>query len=128
MLFHMNVISIMSFLSLIDVNITESPDQILTLQGGQNNGSKVINTRDIHVNEMSIIFTRVLHHFQHCTGYIMMGSRKGRGNQYIQFIRVLCCKLPTNGKQLPAFPLEQTEPRPQRCEVRVLPLCHHDPQ
>ena len=44
----------------------------------------------------------------------MMGSWKGRGNQYIQFARVLYCKLPTNGKQLPAFPLEAvlgTEPR-----------------
>ena len=36
----------------------------------------------------------------------MTGSWKGRGNQYIQFIRVLYCKLPTNCKQLPAFPLE----------------------
>ena len=47
------------------------------------------------------------------------------GNQYIQFIRVLCCKLLTNGKQLPAFPLEAVpviKPRPQRWEARV---CHH---
>ena len=36
----------------------------------------------------------------------MTGSWKVRGNQYIQFVRVLYCKLPTNGKQLPAFPLE----------------------
>ena len=36
----------------------------------------------------------------------MTGSWKGRGNQYIEFVRVLYCKLPTNGKQLPAFPLE----------------------
>ena len=46
-----------------------------------------------------------------------MGSWKGRGNQYIQFVRVLYCKQPTNGKQLPAFPLEAVtgiEPRPQR--------------
>ena len=35
-----------------------------------------------------------------------MGSWKGRGNQNIQFIRVLYCKLLSNGKQLPAFPLE----------------------
>ena len=35
-----------------------------------------------------------------------MGSWKGRRNQYIQFVRVLYCKLPTNGKQLPAFSLE----------------------
>ena len=45
----------------------------------------------------------------------MTGSWKGRGNQNIQFVRVLYCKLPTNGKQLPAFPLEAVpgiEPRP----------------
>ena len=72
----------------------------------------------------------VLHHFQHCTGNITTGSWKGRGNQYIQFIRVLYCKLLTNGKQLPAFPLEAvsgTEPWPQMWEARVLPLCHRGP-
>ena len=56
-----------------------------------------------------------------------MGSWKGRGNQYIQFVRVLYCKLLTNDKQLPAFPLEavlRIEPQPQRWEARVLPLCH----
>ena len=36
----------------------------------------------------------------------MSVSWKGRGNQYIQFIRVLYCKLPTTSKQLPAVPLE----------------------
>ena len=69
-------------------------------------------------------------HFQHCTDHITTGSWKGRGNQYIQFIRVLYCKLLTNGKQLPAFPLEAvpgTEPWPQRWEARVLPLCHRGP-
>ena len=35
----------------------------------------------------------VLRRFQHCAGHIMMGSWKGRGNQYIQFVRVLYCKL-----------------------------------
>ena len=72
----------------------------------------------------------VLCHFQHCTGHIMMGSWWGRGNQYIQFVRILYCKLVTNGKQLPAFPLEampETEPRAQRWEARVLPLCHCGP-
>ena len=72
----------------------------------------------------------VSHRFQHCIGDITTGSWKGRGNQYIQFVRVLYCKLPTNGKQLPAFPLEAmpgTEPRPQRWETRVLLLCHHGP-
>ena len=48
----------------------------------------------------------VLRRLQHCTGHITTGSWKGRGNQYIQFVRVLYCKLPTNGKQLLAFPLE----------------------
>ena len=60
--------------------------------------------------------------------HITTGSWKGRGNQYIQFVRVLYCKLPTNGKQLPAFPLEAVpgiEPRPQRWEARVLPQCYH---
>ena len=64
----------------------------------------------------------VLRRFQHCTGHITTGSWKGRGNQYIQFVRVLYCKLPTNGKQLPAFPLEAVpgiEPRPQRWEAQV---------
>ena len=45
----------------------------------------------------------VLCRFQHCTGHITTGSWKGRGNQYIQFVRVLYCKLSTNGKQLPAY-------------------------
>ena len=52
------------------------------------------------------------------------------GNQYIEFARVVYCKLPTNGKQLPAFPLKTVtgiEPRPQRWEARVLPLCHRGP-
>ena len=48
----------------------------------------------------------VLRRFQHCTGHITTGSWKGRGNQYIEFARVVYCKLLTNGKQLPAFPLE----------------------
>ena len=48
----------------------------------------------------------VLRRFQHCTGHITTGSWKGRGNQYIEFARVVYCKLPTNGKQLPAFPLK----------------------
>ena len=48
----------------------------------------------------------VLHHFHHSTGHITMGSLKGRGNQYIQLVKVLYFKLPTNSRQLPAFPFE----------------------
>ena len=76
------------------------------------------------------IYLGFLHRFQHCTSHITMGSWKGRGNQYIQFVRVLYCKLLTNSKQLPAFPLEavpRIEPRPQRWRARVLPLCHRGP-
>ena len=66
--------------------------------------------------------------FQHCTGHITTGIWEGRGNQYIQLVKVLYCKLLTNSKQLPPFPLEVglgTELRPQRWEARVLPLFHH---
>ena len=66
----------------------------------------------------------------HCISHITMGSWKCRGNQYIQVVKVLYCKLPTNGKQLPAFPLEVrpgTKPRSQRWEARVLLLCHCGP-
>ena len=69
----------------------------------------------------SIYLFGVLHRFQHCTGHITTGSWKGRGNQYIQFVRVLYCKLPTNRKQLPAFPLEAVP------GIEPLPLCHHGP-
>ena len=54
-----------------------------------------------------------------------------RGDQYIQLVKVLYCKLPTNGKQLPAFSLEVgpgTELRSQRWEARVLPLYHQAPK
>ena len=65
-----------------------------------------------------------------CIGRITTGSFMGRGNQYIQLVKVLHCKLLTNDKQLPAFPLEVrpgTGPRSQRWEARVLPLCHSGP-
>ena len=46
----------------------------------------------------------VLHHALYLNGYVVTGSSKGRGNQYIQFAKALYCKLLTYGKQLPAFP------------------------
>ena len=52
-----------------------------------------------------------------------MGSWKGRGNKYIQWVKVLYCKLPTNGKQLPAFPLEavpETEPPASEVGKKIL--------
>ena len=58
------------------------------------------------LNTVFIYLFGALRRFQHCTGHITTGSWKGRGNQYIEFARALYCKLLTNGKQLPAFPLE----------------------
>ena len=84
----------------------------------------------LSVTNLQYILFGFLRRFQHCTGQITMGSWKGGGNQYIEFASVLYCKLPTNGKQLPAFPLEAMmgiEPRPQRWEARVLPLSHFGP-
>ena len=72
----------------------------------------------------------LLCHFQHCTCHVMVGSWQGRGNQYIQLVKVLYCKLPTNGKQLPTFPLEAWlgfKLLSQRWEARALPLCHRGP-
>ena len=45
----------------------------------------------------------VLHRFQHCRGHITKGSFTGRGNQCIQLVRVLYCKLLTIGMQLKNF-------------------------
>ena len=97
-----------------------------------------LNIISSHIYVQSVIIIKiifiylfgVLCCFQHCTCHITTGSWKGRGNQYIQFIRVLYCELLTNGKQLQAFPLEAvpgTEPRPQRWGAIVLPLCHRGP-
>ena len=46
----------------------------------------------------------VLCRFQHCTGHITMGSWKGRGNQYIQFVRVLYCKTADQRQATTSFP------------------------
>ena len=65
------------------------------------------NSAEHVVNHVWFIYLfGVLRRFPHCTGHITTGNFMGRGNQYIQLVKVLYCKLPTNGKQLPAFPLE----------------------
>ena len=71
----------------------------------------------------------VLHRFQHCTGHITMGSLMGRGNQYIQLVKVIYCKQLTISKQLPTFPhmVQGLNHQPQRWEASVLPLRHHGP-
>ena len=120
-------------MSLIDdiqlsINIPSSglyPDEVCVM--GKN---VTITTYGNSATLNLFIYLGFLRCFQHCTGHITMGSWKGRGNQYIEFARILYCKLPTNGKQLPAFPhkaLTGIEPRPQRWEARVLPLCHLGP-
>ena len=57
----------------------------------------------------------VLHHFQHCTGHFMTSSFVGRGNQYIQLVKILYCELPNLRKQLPTFPH-------RICSLNHLPL------
>ena len=95
-----------------------------------NLGEKYCQSCKYSLVNLFIYLFGILRHFQHCTGHITTGSWKGRGKQCIQFVRVLYCKLPTNGKQLPAFSHEAMpgiEPRPQRWEARVLPLYHRGP-
>ena len=43
----------------------------------------------------------VLRHALYLISYIVTGSWKGRGNQYIQLVNVLYCKLPNSGKEFP---------------------------
>ena len=67
--------------------------------------------------------------FQHCTDHIMTGSFMGRGNQYVQLVKVLYCTLLTIGKQLPTFThkIRGLNCQPQRWEASVLPLHHRGP-
>ena len=53
---------------------------------------------------LGLVYFGVLRHLQHCAGHSMMGSFVGRGNQYIQLVKVLYSKLSTMGKQLSTFP------------------------
>ena len=60
----------------------------------------------------------------------MMGTWKDRENQHIQLAKVLYCKLPTSGKQLPDVPYEvrpRFELRSQRWEASVLPIHRRAP-
>ena len=53
-----------------------------------------------------------------------MGSFVGRGNQYIQLIKVLYCKLLTICKQLPTFPhkVQDLNRHSKKWEASMLPL------
>ena len=76
------------------------------------------------LNNLVIYLFGVVHCFQHCTGHITMGSFVGRGNQYVQLVKLLYCKLQTSGKQPLTFPLKVRglNCQPQRWEAIVLPL------
>ena len=68
---------------------------------------KIKKEKTHHVKLIDFIYLfGVLSRFQHCTRHITTDSWKGRGNQYIQLVKVLYCKLPTNSNKLLAFPLE----------------------
>ena len=51
-----------------------------------------------------------------------MGSSVGRGNQYIQLVKALYCKLPTISKQLPTFPhkVQGQDCQSQKWEVKCV--------
>ena len=57
-----------------------------------------------------------------------MCSLVGKGNKYINLVKVLYCKLPTIGEELPTYShkVQGLNRRPQRWEARVLPLYHND--
>ena len=75
------------------------------------------------------LFWVFLRHFQDCTGHSMICSVVGRGNQYIQLVKILYCKLPNIDKQLPTFPhkVQGLNCQSQRWEASVLPRHHHGP-
>ena len=54
----------------------------------------------------------------------------GRGNQYIQLVKVVYCTLLTICKKVPSFQhrICGMNRQPQRLDVSVLPLSHHGPQ
>ena len=84
--------------------------------------------KTLHLNQALQVFIYLGFNiaFNTCTGHTMMGSFVGRGNQYIQSVKVLYCKRPTIGKQLPTFrhKIWGLNRRPQRWEASVLPLRH----
>ena len=57
----------------------------------------------------------------------MTSSFKATGNQYVQLVMVLHCKLPNISKKLPSFP-HILNHQPQRWEASVLPLHHCGPR
>ena len=67
----------------------------------------------------------VLRHFQHYIGYFTTGSFVGRGNQCIQLVKILYCKLPTimvDNYQLSHIKVQGLNCQPQRWEASLLPL------
>ena len=64
--------------------------------------SRYIKARDFTLDVLVDLFG-VLHLLQHHTGQISKGGFVGRGNQYIQLVKVLYCELPTIDKQQPTF-------------------------
>ena len=54
---------------------------------------------------LPIYLFSVSHHIWYvCIGYIVMGSQEGRGNQYMQLLKVLCCKPLASDKETSSFP------------------------
>ena len=130
---HLLLITITKFKK--NINVTERASKgVSPLTVKYDNIANQLSTKSLLFGLLQDLFFiylfGVLHRFQHSTGHITTTSWNVTGNQYIELIRDVYCKLPTNGKQLPAFPLEAAlgiKPRTLRWEVRVLPLSHHGP-
>ena len=66
-------------------------------------GYLILCTDDASIMQMLSIqdlFVVLCHTLDLCISYTVMDNRKGGGNQYIQLVKVLYHKLPTNPKEL----------------------------
>ena len=52
---------------------------------------------------MFYLFSVLRYAYYLCISYIVVGSWKGSGNQYIQLVKAMYCKLPTSNYQLSHF-------------------------
>ena len=86
----------------IEKDRTEVSDQNHILNELKSYYSNLFKSQDLQLDLFLFYFYLfgVLRSFQQCTGHIMTGSRKGRGNQYIQLVKVLYCRPTASNYQL----------------------------
>ena len=85
----------------------------------QNFGLILKNKMATIANCLKVIIKRPvqLRRFQHFTCHIMTGGFVGRGNQYMQLVKVLYCKLPAVDKKATSFPRSGLEFEPPTLEM-----------